>query len=692
MKPIEEVTKSNQTQSNLHIQLHHPSNSPRTSSKLIKSSSNPSSTYQSSSNSHHHHHHHHHHHPITHHISRFLSLIYFNLIQSFIHLIQSLIQLIWVPKPNLIRSSSSSSSNAIHHHHHPFSIINSHSNRLGLSKQSYLICLILFILGLIELIFNSPSADSHHPSNPIRLHPQHAPPFDFLKQNSLLPDLNHHFNHSLNQLEHRWIRPRSNSNSTGRSTIQADVTAILLNWNRPQNLIFIIAHLCRYDFIHSIIIWNNHHQSTPLKREDFIQSECPNHQISIINSPSNLYFLSRYLACLQSSTEFCYFQDDDTIVTSIRSMYQQFKLNPQSIVVQSDPLYSVMYGHEWCFKDQSGKLHTCFAWLGHGSFVSKGMVLDFLNTVSSLSLPADQIALADNFFTTSFNQKPLVMLTSQIFNIPSLAIGFSDGHSGLQRNRLYIQKGVEELSKMLEKKPLIEEAEINPEALMIKSTNLLDSYTFITNTENFPSSLPIYWSSDHFSTLNEWENRLGKIGKSLSILENEKAIEDGIWSEGEDWVIRFPYSSAIDNDLSTCWRSINSISKNEFIGIRLIDKIKIQEKISFHLTINRSNELFDSILIEGLMNETKWIALSISEFKCQPIQPIELLPLIGIKEGLDKGEGSKEDWIESCSTQVIMNDQDQEVKGLELGGIRLISLVDHLFGWNVWEIEVRVEE
>lgn len=375
-------------------------------------------------------------------------------------------------------------------------------------------------------------------------------------------------------------------------------------------------------------------------------------------------------------------------------MYHQFKSDPKRIVVQSDPIYSIMYGHEWCFKDQPGKLHTCFAWLGHGSFVSKQMVLQFLQTVSTLGLPADQVALADNFFTTSFNQKPLVIVVPEIFNLPALASGFSDGHSGLQRNRIYIQKGVEELFKIVQKNSLTLEPLMNPEASMIKSTNLLDTYSFITNSEQFPN-LSVFWTSEKFSTLNQWENQLGKIGKSLS-KEGDAGNGEGVWSRGEDWMVRFPFSAAIDGDLTTCWRSINPISKNEFIGIKFIDHLQIKnKKLTFHLTINKSLEVLKSIVVEGFL-KSKWIPLSITDFICVPLKKIKVEALLG--------KGVEEDRIERCFTTVLVQEdvreegkeeEEDEGDGLEgdgLEGIRLVSLVDQRFAWSVWEIELRFEE
>ena len=88
--------------------------------------------------------------------------------------------------------------------------------------------------------------------------------------------------------------------------------------------------------------------------------------------------------------------------------------------------------------DPPTRLHTCFGWLGHGSFVTKTAVNEFVSLLSEQSLPSDSVALADNFFTTSLNRKAHVIVAPAIVGLPLSDRGFSDGTAGLERNRVYI--------------------------------------------------------------------------------------------------------------------------------------------------------------------------------------------------------------------------------------------------------------
>jgi hypothetical protein len=57
----------------------------------------------------------------------------------------------------------------------------------------------------------------------------------------------------------RWLRPLPHTQLplASRAHILPDVSAVILNWSRPENVIVIVSHLCQYDFFESIIVWNN---------------------------------------------------------------------------------------------------------------------------------------------------------------------------------------------------------------------------------------------------------------------------------------------------------------------------------------------------------------------------------------------------------------------------------------------------
>jgi hypothetical protein len=81
-------------------------------------------------------------------------------------------------------------------------------------------------------------------------------------------------------------------------------------------------------------------------------------------------------------------------------------------------------------------LHTCFTWLGTGAFTSRNHVANYLEAVSTLDFPRDELAHADNSFTTFLNNPPYVVGSNAIIEMKS-GKGYSDGEKGDLRNQLY---------------------------------------------------------------------------------------------------------------------------------------------------------------------------------------------------------------------------------------------------------------
>lgn len=108
-------------------------------------------------------------------------------------------------------------------------------------------------------------------------------------------------------------------------------------------------------------------------------------------------------------------------------------------------------------------MHSCFAWVGTGAFTAKSHVLHFLSTLSSSSFnppsspsyadsglldslhdnssisppyTSQELAHADNSFTTLLNKPPYVLSSSRLDQLPS-KFGHSDGE-GIERNKRFI--------------------------------------------------------------------------------------------------------------------------------------------------------------------------------------------------------------------------------------------------------------
>jgi len=101
-------------------------------------------------------------------------------------------------------------------------------------------------------------------------------------------------------------------------------SAVILNWSRFSNVLIIVASLSRIEGIDEILIWNNNPQKLsreegaspyPLKIvgvmllvQDFKDTGCPLHKLTIHNSEENLYFQARYRACMMARSEYCLIQ------------------------------------------------------------------------------------------------------------------------------------------------------------------------------------------------------------------------------------------------------------------------------------------------------------------------------------------------------------------------------------------------
>ncbi|CAE6515578.1 unnamed protein product [Rhizoctonia solani] len=183
----------------------------------------------------------------------------------------------------------------------------------------------------------------------------------------------------------------------------ADITAIVLNWARLDNVKTIVAHLCSdplRDTISSVIVWNN--SSIRLEPEDLGVDE----RLRIVNSEENLFFQARFLACLEAEGEWCLVQDDDYLVSaeSIKALRKYVaRYNTQHPIHLLPP-------HEHLSTTLRTLTHSpshiaSFAWLGHGTLLTKSQASAFLDVLRTESGGQEHVMqMADNFFSVLLNR------------------------------------------------------------------------------------------------------------------------------------------------------------------------------------------------------------------------------------------------------------------------------------------------
>lgn len=336
--------------------------------------------------------------------------------------------------------------------------------------------------------------------------------------------------------------------------VTADVTAVLLNWKRLASLKISVEHLCQFAFIKHIVIQNNN-PDIKLSPSDFSNLQCHPLRLRIHNSLTNELFLARHLACANASTLFCLHLDDEYFFASVRSLYSAFKSDPNQLVVVANSEYSTLYQYEWRFPNPSIGLDAQFAWLGYGSFVSKEYTQQFLDMTKTTQPPMtkDELALADNYFATFMN-KPVTIVESALQAMDSRPVGFSDGSSGLERNKVHIDRGLSLLVKRLQNQP--ERSALSSEPLYTyQSACASDRCRFISNVQSSLPSSEIYPVTAGGPTLalRRWEERRGYLGTSQSGERNWTASADTIALQ--KWATTHPASFAVDEDLSTAWLS-----------------------------------------------------------------------------------------------------------------------------------------
>ncbi|KAK4048899.1 hypothetical protein OIV83_004455 [Microbotryomycetes sp. JL201] len=514
-----------------------------------------------------------------------------------------------------------------------------------------------------------------------------------------------------------------------------DVTAIVLHWKRTDNVVVIVASLCQYTFFDTVVVWNNN-PDIHLTREMFKASRCPASRLRIYNSPRNMLFVARYLACAQASTPHCFFQDDDWLVQPIRALYSQFSRDPEGpVVVHTNPQVAALYGLEWCFFESS--LHTCFAWVGTGAFASKRRVRRYLETITALGFDRDLIGHADNAFTTFQNQPPYVM-SSSLMQLPS-PFGHSDG-AGIARNKAFIYQGLGNFSAHVGfktpswaditilptvpdfvdvtrfKQTPLPPLEPHPYAHHARSPCLSDTCTFLTNINLLPppDSVP-FPGTTKVANLESWENRVGWVARGW--------IEGGeMFNEEETWALKWPYAHAVDDDERTAFRSPDIIRMNDYIGLSLLAPIDAHwiPRVSVTVMLENHAAVLENVAYEVSFDGYKWhpaqqvfgpVCSGTSVSSTMPDSPFPLSRVLSSVESrlannrelqlaghnllsryLRRRQRRQTNIsvcrIEMGSRAVMTGDQGQDVRGWKFVRLRAKRDDEGGVGWGVYELRV----
>ncbi|KIK70626.1 hypothetical protein GYMLUDRAFT_106005, partial [Collybiopsis luxurians FD-317 M1] len=340
-----------------------------------------------------------------------------------------------------------------------------------------------------------------------------------------------------------------------------DTTAIILNWDRFFNVVRIVTLMCTelQDTIAIVHVWNNRN-ITHISKEDFPQ--CPENRLKITNSAANLYFQARFLACEQASTPFCFIQDDDYLVLPeiIRSLRLRFS-------EQSTSAIFLLPSHEALSSDLrrihiDSKIHTSFAWLGHGAIMKRSQAHDFLELLRRLEVSEEEMKMADNYYALLANVYPEIWFDQGI----ELAGGqaFTQGVEGDERNNRHITRAASYLDQIMncdyprEDIPFItREKQAVP---LVHKAPCLGSSCVLETTISLLPPTPLDTKS------------------ASLVLEIEKVNRQFLTPNVTKDYLLHPLSHAVDGNPRTGFCASRGVKNGDILGIDLLASVRSKEE------------------------------------------------------------------------------------------------------------------
>ncbi|KAF9116482.1 hypothetical protein BGX27_002154 [Mortierella sp. AM989] len=372
-----------------------------------------------------------------------------------------------------------------------------------------------------------------------------------------------------------WIDRGSISDLDMRPTDGANMTtAILLNWSRLDSLKEIVDHLCPHIMFKEIMIWNN---KVDIHLEEMVFN-CQ--KVRVFNSPNNMFFVARYMACAMASSPYCYFQDDDWKIFYLRSMYANFLRFPQFLHTDTNSDVWSLTNWRWCFFEDEINMHACFSWLGTGALATRESVVKFLKQASVTQMDPLEFAYGDMYFSTFLNQVPyqLENYLKELVDPVQDVVAFSRGSEGKTRNKLYMHKAAQKVwDALVRKDPNFEREELHPTYLErdVRSPCADDRCLVISNKHPFP------------------DVRMFKYRPYIDIEEIEK-----IHTQYEDPTpyVRFPFSKAVDGMDDTAYKSTQPIVQGDYIGLDML--LQVDRKIEFKLLYQMGDQWIKHVTLE----------------------------------------------------------------------------------------------
>ncbi|CAO3648629.1 unnamed protein product [Cunninghamella blakesleeana] len=363
-------------------------------------------------------------------------------------------------------------------------------------------------------------------------------------------------------------------------------------------------------------------------------------KISTTSSSEKLNQLSRYTLCsTMASNDYCYFQDDTTHNIYLDTLYLNFLRYP-SLIHAVIPSSRYMEYQKWRFYNDENHMHTGYADLTFGAIVPRWKVQHFLTQLGKSGLGKVRLLEADAYFSIWANQYPW-LLSNQLDTVMNI-----QPHSGDKRRMIY--DAIKRLDRALssdtttQPKDYIERVEEMPPMHQrdTKSSCKNDQCLFISSLNDvFPLIDMPSFSREKYNGPKDWD---AKINTTFS---------EG-FPTNYRWMKDHNYQFAVDEDISTCWKSTALPQKDDYFGLVTMNN-QLPTSVSIFVDSEFNTITTSTFTFSLLRNQTDWVPCQSTLLVSNQMQ--------GTKFNLDCLSSNKKYTIESDITE-----KDQYIHALKI--------------------------
>ncbi|KAK7465483.1 hypothetical protein VKT23_005461 [Stygiomarasmius scandens] len=246
------------------------------------------------------------------------------------------------------------------------------------------------------------------------------------------------------------------------------------------------------------------------------------------------------------------------------------------------------------------KIHTGFAWLGHGTIIQQAHAQQFLSLMNILNASTEELKMADNYFTLLSNSFPQVWLDQGI----ELGGGqpFTVGEEGDDRNKRHILRATQMLDQLLDctSPPCIKTDDVLPYVALDDG----DQQT-ITRTPCIGTPCVLETSISPFI-----DHLRLDAPSATSLLEIESVNRKSVNEDMPDY-LQNPFSHAVDSNPKTAFCASKGAKANDSIVLDLLQQTPKWKHTDLVILVDKVSEeiLVQALAIESAHAGGEWVSL-----------------------------------------------------------------------------------